>query len=138
MNIRRAVIAGALVLAACAGPESRIKKHRAAYDAWPPAVQTAVRDGRAEVGFTREQVETALGRPERVYSRKTADAEQEIWAYGARGARPSVGLGFGVGSGGFGGGVGLGVGTDDSAWRDERERVVFAGGVVVSVEKRDR
>jgi len=131
----RARIALALLVAgvaACATPAARIKRRQAAFDGYPPAVQAAVRAGRAEVGFTPEQVELALGRPDRRYERKTAAGTQEVWAYGGGSARPSVSLGFGMGGGSYGGGLGVG----SEAARDDRERIVFENGAVLSVEKR--
>lgn len=133
-----ALSAALALLAACAGVESRIKKHRAAFDASAPDVQEKIRQGRADVGFTREQAAIALGRPDRVYTRKTADSEQEVWSYGrGGGARPSIGFGFGVSGGGpgfYGGGVGVEQGWDPG----ERLRLAFENGRVVSVEDKRR
>lgn len=127
----------ALLFSACASPASRIKKNRAAFDSWPPAVQAAVREGRADVGFTKEQVETALGKPDRVYTRKEGGAEQEVWSWGTASPRTGVGFGVGIGSrGGYGGGIG--VGTGDGYAREESARVVFQGGSAISVESRKR
>ncbi len=128
----------AAVLTACGSPSSRIKKNQAAYDSWPPAVQARVKEGKADVGFTAEQVRVALGKPDRVYTRKTSDKTQEIWAYGARGARTGVGLGFGMGGGSSSYGLGLGVGGPSSYPDDDKTRVVFEGDAVVSIESRDK
>lgn len=131
----------AAALAACAGPQSRIRGHQAEFDAYSPAVQRKIRDGQADVGFTREQVSLALGRPDRVYARKTTSAEQEVWAYGSGvtgpGAAPGAGFGPGPGPAGpgfYGGGIG--VEADPGIDRGERVRVVFQSGVVVAVESR--
>lgn len=126
-----------LLLAACASPESRIKKHQAVFDSWPPETQAAVRAGKAEVGFTAEQVKVALGKADRIYTRKSAEAVQEVWAYGRGGARTSVGLGFGMGGGSSSYGMGVGVGGPEHR-EDDRVRVVFEGGKVVAVETRER
>jgi hypothetical protein len=131
-----AVIAAAL--AACAGPRSRIKKHQADFDSYPPAVQQKIRAGQVDVGFTDQQVSLALGRPDRVYSRKTATSQQEVWAYGGGGYGPQIGFGLGMGSGagpGFYSG-GIAVASDPSIDRGERVRVVFENGTVVAVESR--
>lgn len=133
----RALFAALILLAACAGPEARIRRSRAAYESWPPEVQSSVKAGKADVGFTPEQVRVALGKPDRVYTRKTQDSVQEVWAYRGAAGRTSVGFGFGMGGGGANYGLGVGVGgRDDGA--DERGRVVFESGRVVSVESRDK
>jgi hypothetical protein len=129
--MQRALVLLLVAAAACASPQSRIHRRRAAFDAYPPEAQASIRAGRAEVGFTREQVELALGRPDRLYVRKTAATDQEVWAYG-RSPRPSLSLGFGVGGGGlFAGGAGL---SSDER-REDRDRIVFENGAVVSVER---
>lgn len=135
----RALLALAALLAACSSPASRIKKNQAAYDSWPPAVQESVRAGRADVGFTAEQVRVALGRPDRVYSRRTPEGSQEVWAWGGGGG-PRTGVSFGFGSWGRGSGtsVGVGVGSGGSDDPDDRARVVFQDGRVVSVETREK
>ncbi len=131
------LLAIAVLLGACATPESRIKKNQAAYDTWPPEVQASVKAGKAEVGFTAEQVKVSLGKADRIYTRKSAEAVQEVWAYGRSGARTGVGLGFGMGGGSSSYGLGVGVGGPEYR-EDDRVRVVFEGGKVVAVETRDR
>jgi hypothetical protein len=136
--MRPYALLAALALAACSTPEARIKKDKAAFESWPPAVQESVRAGRADVGFTAEQARMALGRPDRVYTRKTAEAAQEVWAYGGGGGT-RTGLSFGFGSGGWGSSYGLGVGVGGGDERpDDRVRVVFQDGRVVSVESREK
>lgn len=136
MTSRTALLVLAAALAACQSPQSRIRKGQAAFDAYPPEVQAAVREGRVETGFTAEQARMALGKPGRVYSRKTASSDQEVWEYGGGGG-PSVGLGFGMssmgGAGGYGTGVGLSTGAEETR---PRTRVILEGGAVVAVERR--
>lgn len=128
-----AVLAAAV--AACASPASRIKRQKAAFDAYPPAVQEKIRAGQVEVGFTPEQVALALGKPDRKYVRKTQAGAQDVWGYGAGSSRPRMGLSLGMGSwGGGGGGYSGGVGVGSEAGHDERARIVFQDGRVVSVE----
>ncbi len=134
---RAAVLILLAALAACASPASRIKAHQAAFDAYPPETQRNIREGKAEIGFTREQVTMALGSPGRRYTRMTAGVDEEIWVYGAgSSARPSLGIGFGMGSYGMGGGVSTGVGVESRDDGDARVRVVFRDGAAVSVENR--
>jgi hypothetical protein len=46
-----------LAVAGCAtGPAGRIAENQAAFAAWPPDVQAAVRAGKIGIGFTPEQV----------------------------------------------------------------------------------
>ena len=127
------LIVFAAALLACSTPESRINGSQAAFDSYPPEVQRKIRQGKAEVGFTPEQVKMALGAPSRTYTRKSADLTQEVWAYGGGGS--SIGFGFGMGGGPVSYGVGVGTGSDAP---EDRARVVFEGGRVVSVESRDK
>jgi hypothetical protein len=122
----------AAALAACAGPQSRIKRHQAEFDSYPPAVQQKIRAGQVDVGFTDRQVALALGRPDRVYSRKTASAQQEVWVYGGGGSHAGIGMGFGMG---MGPGV-IAVDSGPDIDSGERVRVVLQDGGVVSVEDR--
>lgn len=78
-RILLALFAG--ILAGCATPESRIKKNPAAFNALPPAVQENVRQGRIDLGYSKDAVELALGAPNRKYTRKTADRLTEVWSY---------------------------------------------------------
>ena len=129
-----AAAAFAAALAACAGPQSRIKKHQAEFDSYPPAVQQKIRAGQVDTGFTDRQVALALGRPDRVYARKTASAQQEVWAYGGAGPHVGIGVGVGLGAGPLGGGIG--VDSEPEIDRGESIRVVLQNGAVVAVESR--
>lgn len=71
----------ALIGAGCATVESRIRKHPELFEALPPEVQQAVRQGRVEVGFPADAVYLALGAPQRKYTRQTADGVSEVWSY---------------------------------------------------------
>ena len=141
MKVERLLLTALLAtaLTACAGPSSRIKKHQAEFDAYPADVQKNIRAGQADVGFTDRQVALALGRPDRIYARKTAAATQEVWAYGgAYGSRVGVGLGLGMGAGpGFYSG-GIAMDSEPGIDHGERTRVVLQNGVVVSVESRQK
>jgi hypothetical protein len=132
------LILAAAVLAACQTPHSRIKRNQAAFDAFPPQVQQAIREGRAEVGFTPEQVMMALGKPDRVYTQKAAASSQEVWEYGVGGGA-SVGFGLGMFSAGGGSGYGTSLGVNSDV-RDPRAelRVTLENGRVAVVEHRVR
>ena len=125
----------ALIISGCATTESRISKNQAAFDAWPSEVQSSIRAGKVKIGFTTEQVRVALGEPNRVYSRQSAEGESEVWAYFESG--PKFSIGVGVGSGGYSGGAAGGARYDRTENRfDEATRVVFTDGLVVSIEER--
>ena len=123
----------ALMLAGCSTVDSRIKDNQAAFDAYPSAVQAALREGQVQVGFTPEQVKIALGEPDRIYRRTKTGVDSEVWAYTDN--SPSFGLGLGVGVGGGPGmGAGAGVSSRDYYYRD-RVRVVFENGLVSELEE---
>ena len=139
MRAIAAALAAVVFLAACSTPERRIKKNQGEYDAAPPEIQAAMKEGRAAVGMTQKQAEIALGKPDRTYTRQSKDSQpQEVWAYGRGSSRPGIGFGLGVFGGGpaiYGGGVSVGPGYDNWMY-EETARVVFEGGKVVSVEQR--
>lgn len=138
MKALRACFLAAAVLAACSTPQSRIKKHQAQFDAYPPEVQQKIRDGQVETGFTFDQVELALGAPDRTFTESQPGREREIWSYGGN-CEPRVGFGFGYGSWHRGGvGTGVSVGTGGAYDCADRIRVTFEGGRVVDVRRRTR
>lgn len=126
----------ALILTACSSVSSRIARNREAFDSYPLAVQEKITRGEVDVGFTEEQVRLAMGDPDRVSTRTTADGVSEVWSYRSKKGRFSVGVGVGV----FGGGgstrvgTGVGVNTGGDRYDDERLRVVFERGQVSAVE----
>jgi hypothetical protein len=121
------------VLAGCSSPDGRIAKNRAAFDRLPAEAQEKIRHGQVEVGFTPEMVTLALGEPDRIFTRRTAQGDTEVWGYQDHGPRFSIGIG--AGSGGrhsaFGGGVAMSSGGYDP---DETMRVEFRGGQVTAVD----
>ncbi len=122
-----------LAISGCATTESRISKNQAVFDSWPSEVQSSIRAGEVKLGFTPEQVRVALGEPDRVYSRVSAEGESEVWAYFDPG--PKFSIGVGVGSGGYNSGVGGGVSYKQRHNRsEEATRVVFTDGKVVAIE----
>jgi hypothetical protein len=134
-----ALLAGAALMAAgCATTQSRADRSPE-FATWPPAVQRTVLAGHIDIGFTREQVQVALGRPDYSYQRTTADGTTEVWSYRDRGPRFSFGVGMGVGS--WHGhtatstGIGLSTGTANR-YPDEKVRVLFdRAGRVERVEE---
>ena len=130
-----------IVVAGCAGVDARIARHREAYATWPLAVQEKVAAGEIALGFTREQVQVALGEPDRVFHRTDVNGTAEIWSY--RDRRPRVGFGIGIGFGSWGhrgGSVGtVGLGTGIGMREDEKLGVAFGpDGTVTAIEVRGK
>jgi outer membrane protein assembly factor BamE (lipoprotein component of BamABCDE complex) len=130
-----------LVVAGCSTVDSRIADNRAVFNTWPPAVQDKVVLGQIDVGFTTDQVRVALGEPDRVFTRTTADGTSQVWSY--RDRKPRFGFGIGIGTGSFGhrGGTfgGVSMGTGGGYHDDEKLGVVFdPSGKVASIETRQR
>ena len=129
------LLLAALFTSACTTartPAQRISKDRAAFESWPADVQQRVEQGQVAVGFNEEQVRMALGDPDDVNTRTTAEGESEVWTY--RDRRPRLGLGLGLSGGSGGTGVGVGVGTSSGGTQKARLRVVFSQGAVTSIE----
>jgi hypothetical protein len=133
------LLVGALLAGGCSTVDSRIAKNRALFNTWPPAVQDKVVTGQIDIGFNADQVRVALGEPDRVFTRTTADGTSQVWSYRDRGPRFGFGVGVGVGSFGHRGGSfgSIGVGTGTGYYDDEKMGVVFdATGRVASIETR--
>ena len=131
------LIAGLVVGAGCSTVQSRIQSHQSDFSTWPPPVQQMVRAGQIGVGFTREQVEVALGSPDYTFARTATYGSSEVWSYRDRGPRFS----FGIGMASFGrsSAVGTGVGVSNVGYPGERLRVIFdETGHVSSIERLTR
>jgi len=70
-----------LLVAGCSTPAARISRNRETFDAFPTEIQEQVRVGRIEMGYSKDMVYIALGRPRRIYDRHSPDRTTEIWAY---------------------------------------------------------
>lgn len=74
-----------LVLAGCASVQElrdrRIADNRALFDSFPEEVQSQVRQGQVEVGFTSEMVRLAWGSPDLVFNRITGERHTTVWGY---------------------------------------------------------
>jgi hypothetical protein len=137
-----ALLAG-VIGAGCSSVDQRIARHRDAFSSWPPEVQEKVAAGEIGLGFTADQVRVALGEPDRVFTRTTADGTAEVWGYRER--RPRIGVGVGVGVAGVRGsratlgGIGIGTGIGGGYHDDEKLGVVFdRNGRVAEIEARGR
>jgi hypothetical protein len=124
----------AAALAACSTPASRIRGAQAEFDAYAPRVQEAIRAGRVEPGFSKEQASLALGRPDRIVRSRGAGEEEWIYRVVTPGLRPGAEVGAGAsGWGPYDGerlGVFLGAADDEP---EETFRVVFKDGLVVEI-----
>lgn len=140
MNLR-AVLGLLLVtlVVGCATPESRIKKNPELFDALAPDVQASVMSGKISIGFPKDAVYLALGKPNREYSRTTEKGISEVWSYTATQTRTDrqradVNVRYQDASGKM-------RSTREDVWVDveqkteyERLRVEFAEGVVSGIE----
>lgn len=79
--ILAAVALGLLVTGCSTTPTSRIERNQALFNTFSPEVQTKVRDGEVDVGFTPEQVRVAWGNPSRRLEEKDINGSQEVWVY---------------------------------------------------------
>lgn len=71
-----------LLLSACAtSPERRISRNPELFASFPADVQENIREGRVDIGYTKDMVRLALGEPNRVVTRRTADEVHESWIY---------------------------------------------------------
>jgi hypothetical protein len=139
-NLPFVALAGLLLAAAgCSTVDSRIAKNRDQFNSWPAAVQDKIVLGQIGIGFTPDQVRVALGDPDRVFTRTTADGTSQVWSY--RDRSPKFGFGVGVGAGTFGSHGGsfgtVGIGTGAGYHDDEKMGVVFdSAGRVSAIETR--
>lgn len=79
------IIGCLIMLVACVGcvstPAKRIQAEPELFGRFPSEVQAKVRKGEVEVGFTKDMVRLALGRPQRIYTRTAETGQVEIWLY---------------------------------------------------------
>ena len=75
------VFIGALLLASCSTPESRIASNPATFAQLTPEQQTLVKAGRIGVGFDSTAVELALGEPDRITVHTDSLGETLTWHY---------------------------------------------------------
>ena len=127
------LIAVALAAFACATVEKRIAANQAAFDAYPPDVQAKIRAEQIAVGFTPEQVEMALGSPDRKTQVTAEDAAGEVWTWSR--SVPGVGIGLGTGTYGSRVGVGTGIGVGQGSYHQDTRVVEFVNGRVSRFEE---
>lgn len=76
-----APIAAALLVSACATPESRIKDDPRAFAVATAEQQALIRKGEIAVGFKPEFVKLALGEPDRITEHTDASGVETTWHY---------------------------------------------------------
>lgn len=133
---RLALLASALLFAACAGtPQARIEKNPAAFAALSPEQQQKVETGAVSVGFDAPAVELALGKPDRIVERETVEGATQIWVY-YRAVSDTYSPGFcSPGFPYYGYAYPCRPAIFAPTQYEERTRVVFKDGQVVSVER---
>lgn len=70
-----------LVYSSCSTPESRMKENPELFASFPPDVQQNVRNGKIDIGYTKDMVRMALGDPDRESKRVSATGAIDIWSY---------------------------------------------------------
>lgn len=84
-------LALALATAACAStPAARIEKAPAEFAQLPVEQQDKVRSGVVEIGYGEAAVRLALGEPDRIIERTTADGRALVWQYFEPVTPPSI------------------------------------------------
>jgi hypothetical protein len=72
---------GMLVGGCVSTPAKRIKQEPQVFASFPPEVQALVQNGKIEIGFTRDMVRLAVGRPQQIHTRTTDTGDLEVWSY---------------------------------------------------------
>jgi outer membrane protein assembly factor BamE (lipoprotein component of BamABCDE complex) len=80
-RIAAAFVVLAALAAGCSTPATRIKHNPEVFASFPSDVQANVKEGRIDVGYTKDMVMIALGKPDRIYSRKSEAGEAEVWSF---------------------------------------------------------
>jgi len=73
----------AVYLSGCSTPASRIKENQELFDTYSFQTQDNIEKGNIDIGYTKEMVYMALGKPDRQYRRTTISGITAIWSYTA-------------------------------------------------------
>jgi len=137
-----AALVGLLVgLSGCEStPEERIRKDPDAFEYLSDREKAGVQRGEIDIGYSRDAVRLAKGRPTRVLKRTAAGAgDSEVWVYSREDTGQRAGVTFGVGGSGGDVGVGVGVGTGfghaGGYETYDYLRVIFEQGRVSAIER---
>jgi hypothetical protein len=123
----------ALLLAACATPDSRIKDDPAGYSGLTAEQQAQVRKGEVAIGMPEKAVRLALGKPDKVTESTDATRSLRVWHYQNYQGSQSVGFGTVIGGPHYGFFPEVIVSTPQPV--TDRVRVVFSEGKVISIER---
>lgn len=81
MRLITLLVTAALLQACVSTPQTRIEKNPAAYSALPPEQQQRVKEGSVGVGFDAAAVRLAIGEPDRIIERENAEGLTQLWVY---------------------------------------------------------
>ena len=121
------------LLTGCSTVERRAAKHATMLGSLPADVRQSIRGGKIDIGYTTDMVYVALGSPDRVYSRRTAEGTTVVWVYTKR--EPSFDGAWGTGFWGWYGPAGF---HGEGSREYEAVRVEFRSGKVHAVERAAR
>lgn len=121
-----------LALTACSSVNNRIEANQAEFDSYPVEVQSAIRNGEIQLGFSELQVRMAWGDPSNT-AREVSEAEGEQIVWGYKDSSPTVSFGVGIGSGGGHRSTGAGVGISSGGHQQYEKIAVFSEGRVVDI-----
>lgn len=71
----------ALALSACNTVKSRIEEKSALFNSLDPQTQAKIKQGLVDVGYTTDMVYIAMGKPDEMKDRTTADGHETTWVY---------------------------------------------------------
>ena len=61
--------------------DKRIERQQDLFDTFSPEVQTKIRGGHIDIGFSMEMVRMAWGDPDYIHTRRTKSGTSTIWTY---------------------------------------------------------
>jgi hypothetical protein len=80
-NLIAAAALGLVLAAGCSTPETRIQKNPDAFARLTPAQQDMIRKGQVGLGFDETMVRLAVGEPDRIRTRVSAEGATVVWIY---------------------------------------------------------
>ena len=80
-NLIAAAALGLVLAAGCSTPETRIQKNPDAFARLTPAQQDLIKKGQVGLGFDETMVRLALGEPDRIRTRVSAEGTTVVWIY---------------------------------------------------------
>jgi hypothetical protein len=76
-----AAVLGLVLAAGCSTPETRIQKNPDTFARLTPAQQDLIKKGQVGLGFDETMVRLALGEPDRIRTRVSAEGTTVVWIY---------------------------------------------------------